>query len=138
MFDIGFGEMILLAAIALIAIGPKQLPEVARVIGRMLNEFKRATGDLTRSIAEARDNTNQMLSDTHNSINKSMNEPPVPTQGAEVATPKEPSDDQQMAFLMPDASSSTATTQAPASEPSHVSSHAPTSAPVADPTKKES
>lgn len=134
MFDIGFGEMILLATIALIAIGPKQLPEVARVIGRMLNEFKRATGDLTRSIAEARDNTNQMLSDTHNSINKSMNEPPVPTQGAEAAAPTEPSDDQQMAFLMQDTPSPAATAHAPASEPAPM----PTSMPAADSTKKES
>ncbi|MES2856079.1 MAG: twin-arginine translocase TatA/TatE family subunit [Bdellovibrionota bacterium] len=54
MFDIGFGEMLVLAAIALIAIGPKQLPEVARTVGRMLNEFKRATGDLTKSFTDQR------------------------------------------------------------------------------------
>lgn len=45
----GLGEMIFFGAIALIVIGPKQLPEVARVVGRMLNEFKRATGDITSS-----------------------------------------------------------------------------------------
>ena len=50
MLDIGFGELILIAAIALIAIGPKQLPEVARVIGRLLNELRRATGELSRSV----------------------------------------------------------------------------------------
>lgn len=55
MFDIGMGEMLLLAAIALIAIGPKQLPEVARVIGRTLNELKRTTGDLSRAFTETRD-----------------------------------------------------------------------------------
>lgn len=49
MFDIGLGEMIVLGAIALIAIGPKQLPEVARTVGRMLNEFRRATGEISRS-----------------------------------------------------------------------------------------
>ncbi len=45
MFDIGFSEMLLLAAIALIAIGPKQLPEVARTVGRLINDeslFKNA------------------------------------------------------------------------------------------------
>ena len=45
MFNIGFTEMILLGVIALIFIGPKELPEVARTIGRLLNELKRATSD---------------------------------------------------------------------------------------------
>lgn len=66
MFDIGFSEMILLAAIALVAIGPKQLPEVARVVGRMLNEFKRATGDLTKTIVDAREGTESALNDVKN------------------------------------------------------------------------
>ncbi len=45
MFNLGFSELILLGIIALIFIGPQQLPEVARSIGRLLNEFKRATND---------------------------------------------------------------------------------------------
>lgn len=79
MFDIGFSEMLLLAAIALIAIGPKQLPEVARTVGRMLNELKRATGDLTKTVLDARESTNQVISsftsefqETANSINKTV------------------------------------------------------------------
>ncbi|MES2964614.1 MAG: twin-arginine translocase TatA/TatE family subunit [Bdellovibrionota bacterium] len=61
MFDIGFSEMLLLAAIALIAIGPKQLPEVARTVGRLLNDLKRATGDLTKTVIDARDSTNEIF-----------------------------------------------------------------------------
>lgn len=59
MFDIGFGEMLMLAAIALIAIGPKQLPEVARTIGKLLNELKRATGELTKTVLDARDSVGE-------------------------------------------------------------------------------
>lgn len=55
MFDIGFGEMLLLAAIALIALGPKQLPEVARTLGRFMNQMKRATGEFQRTLAEVSD-----------------------------------------------------------------------------------
>jgi Tat protein translocase TatB subunit len=51
MFNMGFTEIIVLSVIALLVIGPKQLPEVARVVGRMLNEFKRATGDISSSLA---------------------------------------------------------------------------------------
>ncbi len=45
MFNIGFTEMIILGIIALVFIGPNQLPDVARNIGRLLNELKRATSD---------------------------------------------------------------------------------------------
>lgn len=45
MFNLGFTELLLLGVIALIFIGPNQLPEVARTLGRLLNEWKRATSD---------------------------------------------------------------------------------------------
>ena len=61
MFDIGFGEMILLAAIALIAIGPKQLPEVARAVGKLLGEFKRTVGEVTSTVASAREETDRAI-----------------------------------------------------------------------------
>ena len=51
MFNLGFSEVILIAIIALVFIGPKQLPELARTLGRALNELKRATGDITAAIA---------------------------------------------------------------------------------------
>jgi sec-independent protein translocase protein TatB len=50
--------MIVIAIIALIVIGPKQLPQVAATVGRMLNEFRRATSDLTGSFIETRDSFN--------------------------------------------------------------------------------
>jgi sec-independent protein translocase protein TatB len=36
-------EMLFIFVLALLLIGPKQLPEVARTIGRFLNEMKRAS-----------------------------------------------------------------------------------------------
>lgn len=50
MFNLGFSEIIVVAVIALVFIGPKQLPEVARMIGRLLNEWKRATTDLKSTL----------------------------------------------------------------------------------------
>lgn len=130
MFDIGFGEMLLLAAIALIAIGPKQLPEVARVVGRLLNEFKRATGDFTRTIVEARDSTHEMLSETQRSIHQGTAAPtttePQSTPPTEASVPPE----NQMSFNL--------TEGATAPNPAPPAQVEPPVAPSTDPLKKES
>jgi TatA/E family protein of Tat protein translocase len=46
MFGIGMPEMILILAIALIVIGPKKLPDLAKSLGRAMREFKKATNEL--------------------------------------------------------------------------------------------
>lgn len=41
MFDIGFSELVLIAVIALIVIGPERLPEVARTVGKYVGRMRR-------------------------------------------------------------------------------------------------
>jgi sec-independent protein translocase protein TatB len=50
MFNLGFSEMLVIAAIALIFIGPKELPQLAKILGRTLGELKRAVSDVTVSM----------------------------------------------------------------------------------------
>ena len=50
MFGFGMPEMLLILAIALIVIGPKKLPDLAKSLGRALREFKKATSELKESI----------------------------------------------------------------------------------------
>lgn len=50
MFGIGMPEMLLIMAIALIVIGPKKLPDLAKSLGRAFAEFKRATSELKESL----------------------------------------------------------------------------------------
>ena len=50
MFGIGMPEMLLIMAVALIVIGPKKLPELAKSLGRAFGEFKRATSDFKESL----------------------------------------------------------------------------------------
>lgn len=50
MFGIGMPEMLLILAIALIVIGPKKLPDLAKSLGRAFAEFKQATSELKESL----------------------------------------------------------------------------------------
>jgi Tat protein translocase TatB subunit len=46
MFGIGFPELLLIMAIALIVVGPSKLPDLARALGRGYAEFRKATNEL--------------------------------------------------------------------------------------------
>lgn len=50
MFGIGMPELLLILAVALIVIGPKKLPDLARSLGKAMGEFKKATTELKESI----------------------------------------------------------------------------------------
>ena len=51
MFGFSFSHLVIFGIIALIVIGPEQLPEVARTLARFLNELKRATGDFQKQFS---------------------------------------------------------------------------------------
>ncbi|RTL55013.1 MAG: twin-arginine translocase subunit TatB [Rhodocyclaceae bacterium] len=41
MFDVGFSELVVIAVVALVVIGPERLPSVARTVGAMLGRAQR-------------------------------------------------------------------------------------------------
>jgi Tat protein translocase TatB subunit len=53
MFGIGFPELLVILVVALIVLGPKRIPDVARSLGRGLAEFRRATGEITEEFRTA-------------------------------------------------------------------------------------
>ncbi|NJB67388.1 sec-independent protein translocase protein TatB [Desulfobaculum xiamenense] len=50
MFGIGSTELLLILGIALLVIGPKKLPQMARSLGKAMGEFKRVSSDVKRTI----------------------------------------------------------------------------------------
>ena len=52
MFGLGGGELLLLGIIALVFIGPKKLPELARGLGKGIREFQKAKNEILDSTSE--------------------------------------------------------------------------------------
>ncbi|HEX9901917.1 MAG TPA: TatA/E family twin arginine-targeting protein translocase [Acidobacteriota bacterium] len=52
MLGIGFPEMLLIMAIALLVFGPKKLPEIGKTLGRAIREFRRTSDELKERFEE--------------------------------------------------------------------------------------
>ena len=83
-------ELILIGAIALIVFGPRKLPQMARTVGKMMAEFRKATSDFKETWEREVDfedfkETNQIkpITSTENTIAK--NDETIP---AQIAAPE--------------------------------------------------
>lgn len=81
MFGIGMPELLLILAVALIVIGPKKLPDLARSLGRAMGEFKKATAELKDSIQI--DSELKEVKQAFDEMNAPGAKQPAPTQAAE-------------------------------------------------------
>jgi Tat protein translocase TatB subunit len=59
MFDIGLQEMLVIGVLALLVFGPSKLPELGRMVGRFMREFRRASEEF-RSTVETNLNMNDL------------------------------------------------------------------------------
>jgi sec-independent protein translocase protein TatB len=76
----GFSETIFLFFLALIIFGPKKLPEIARQVGKALNEFRRASNEFK---AQLESEISQLEVENHQQILP----PSEPPKGAVAASP---------------------------------------------------
>ena len=53
MFDIGWGELVVIGIVALIAIGPKELPTVLRTLGQYMGKIRRMAAEFQGQFQEA-------------------------------------------------------------------------------------
>ena len=68
MFDISFTEIMVIAVVALIVIGPERLPKVARTLGHLLGRVRRYVGDVKNDIQ--REMEAEELNELHTSVQK--------------------------------------------------------------------
>ena len=122
MFGIGMQEIVLICAIALIVVGPKKLPELARALGKGCGEFRRAFDEMKRNVE-----TDFQTDEIRRSL-LDLPPPPLPT----AVTPPRPESllTEQPAAAPPDPFPYPATMDAspPPPEP-HGSAVSPTAAP---------
>ncbi|TFH09463.1 MAG: twin-arginine translocase subunit TatB [Nitrosomonadales bacterium] len=66
MFDISFTEIMVIAVVALIVVGPERLPKVARTLGHLLGRVRRYVGDVKHDIQ--REMEAEELNELHSSV----------------------------------------------------------------------
>lgn len=125
MFDIGFSELIVIAVIALIVLGPEKLPRVARTMGHLFGRMQRYVNDvkadinreleldelkkLQASVQDTARSLEQSVAKEMQSVEADMNQV-ARDAGAAVAEPQAATE----APAPPDAAATPAATQKPA------------------------
>jgi sec-independent protein translocase protein TatB len=110
MFDIGWSELVLIAIVALIVVGPKELPGLFRTVGVFMGKARGMAREFQRSMEQAADesglgeaskslqalnrlNLNSATSSARKYAENVMTEKPKPAAASTVAEAKPPSDE---------------------------------------------
>jgi len=92
MFNIGAPELLLIFIIALIVLGPQKLPDLARTLGKVVGEFRRATDELKANLnkdIQSSITENHLSSNHHPPSEKDLPEPTLESKKKEQILPEE-------------------------------------------------
>ena len=74
LFGVSAGEVFLIFLVILMLFGAKKIPELARSLGKGMNEFKKAADDLKQEFQESTDGITDDLKIIENEIKQNSNE----------------------------------------------------------------
>ena len=74
-FNISGGEIFIIVLAIYLILGPRKIPELARKLGKTINEFRRATDDIRREITHG---TNDLKKDLNVDLGIDLNDPVKP------------------------------------------------------------
>src|SRR6476620_7634308 len=100
MFDIGWSELLVIAVVAIIVVGPKELPRLMRTFGHYVGKLRRMAADFQRQFEDAVrdseiDEVRKAMQDLHAQASAPIDNPlmvpkpapPAPSAPAETAAP---------------------------------------------------
>ncbi|MBN1380471.1 MAG: twin-arginine translocase subunit TatB [Deltaproteobacteria bacterium] len=92
MFNIGVPEVVVIIIVALLVVGPKKLPDLAKSLAKGLAEFRKAADDVTETLKDSLD-TDDLKSDLNDMKNSLLygkkNEKPEDNQPTSSSVPEE-------------------------------------------------
>ncbi|MGQ1785115.1 MULTISPECIES: Sec-independent protein translocase subunit TatA/TatB [unclassified Saccharicrinis] len=74
LFSFGGGEIFIVLIAVLVLFGANKIPELARMLGKGMNEFRRATDDIKREFREGADEFKKDLEDSKKDIDNHIHE----------------------------------------------------------------
>jgi sec-independent protein translocase protein TatB len=93
--SIGGAEIVMVLLLALLLFGPRRIPQIGRMVGKALSEFRKATTDFkmnlerevdlteVREVHEGLKSTGKEISDTVGELRRTSVTPPAPTADVE-------------------------------------------------------
>ena len=99
MFDIGFAELIIIAVVSLLVIGPERLPGAVRTASLWLGRFKRSFNEVRQEIEQELHNdavlkdlkkTSEEVRSEAEDVRKELQKAADPLAGSAAPTPPEP------------------------------------------------
>ena len=92
MFGLGIWEVVIIVVVALMVLGPERLPKVARQLGRVTRELRRAAADFQRNLTMEANEMDRRESETVKQFSK-----PSSSKPDQNAPPPEPASQQAVA-----------------------------------------